>query len=567
MAQPPNLPQQPMNTMAVQTDPASDSQCDLNKCNRRLGSSVIFKSKLLKIGSKKYLAKKRTGTQFMILEDLITTFHKLDALGNNIFETEHTMVESMRNGLQLGYDDVFKGTTSKLTIIPPKFQFSQDMTMSIKGLEDRIKTEKAKVNTSQYNEGEIKKMENVLQNMKGEVAESKVYSELEKLWCRKRGVLLHSFHPEHILSQLTKRAKAQRQNRSSLDFTDLEEKLAEILNIDTKAEATEIMNIIKANNPNVGSLTRASLENELEQQKQIGKKKRGVIIDTIRQTSKAMKKQNYLFDEAQKAVSIGLLHHLVKPDGEVDYIGILADERLILNFEVKYQIADAQQPPTKLLADASKQTKHNEEYLARVFGPLFSSGWRLIKVAIIMQQGTTGTLEENTPCLHCKPFVVTSGSLDDMESWVRQTLPNTSVPVNTGLTDSYREFLKFFEIAVASISSTYHMTPWAWIEGSNYTLPIAAGHTPVQKANFISKGSFGTPIKGTKALATASPGTSNKLTLVEAMTKFHDAEKLLFFSSLQLSLLSPGPETTYCLFTILLGDYGTGRLILILQKS
>ena len=151
MAQPPTLPQQTMNTMAVQTDPASDSQCDVNKCNRKLGSSEIFKSKLITIGSQKHLAKKRTGNQFMILEDLITAFYKLDAMSlKNIFDTEHTMVESMRSGLQLEYNDVFQGTTSKLTIIPPNFQFRQDMSMSIKGLEDRIKTEKAKEKTCTY---------------------------------------------------------------------------------------------------------------------------------------------------------------------------------------------------------------------------------------------------------------------------------------------------------------------------------------------------------------------------------------------------------------------------------
>jgi hypothetical protein len=61
----------------------------------------------------------------------------------------------MKAGLQSQYNDILNGTKSTLTIIPPRFQHSKDMTLSIKGLEERIKAEKEKKATSQYNEAEI----------------------------------------------------------------------------------------------------------------------------------------------------------------------------------------------------------------------------------------------------------------------------------------------------------------------------------------------------------------------------------------------------------------------------
>ena len=69
----------------------------------------------------------------------------------------------------------------------------------------------------QYVTKQIEKMENVLKNMKGDVAENKVYSALRKLWNGKRGILIHSFKPENVLAPLTKRAKPQRTTHKKWD--------------------------------------------------------------------------------------------------------------------------------------------------------------------------------------------------------------------------------------------------------------------------------------------------------------------------------------------------------------
>ena len=87
-------------------------------------------------------------------------------------------------------------------LIPDSFQYSQDMSLSIQGLEDRIDEEKLKGLSANYQKEEIKRMENVLKNMKGEVVESVIRSKLQQMWHSRRGLLLHSFHPENFLRQL-----------------------------------------------------------------------------------------------------------------------------------------------------------------------------------------------------------------------------------------------------------------------------------------------------------------------------------------------------------------------------
>ena len=102
------------------------------------------------------------------------------------------------------------------------------------------------------------------------------------------------------------------------------------------------------------------------------------------------------------------------------------------------------------------------------------------------------------------------------------------------------EFLRFFEIITSSLSTTSHLPAWIRVEGPSYKLPIAAGFTPIQAPAKIGKGQFGIPT--TKASSSTAKGTANVTTtdmisLEEALFKYHDAQKVLFFSKLQMALL------------------------------
>ena len=524
--------------------------------------------------------------QFPILEDLKNEFHQIDSATNiNKFQKEYDLIDTMSVRLNAEYDNVFKASEKEFTMIPSTFQYGKDMTASIKGLQDRIHAETQNQSTSSYTPNEIKKMEGVLHSLKGEVGESVVRSEFERLWHGKQGVLFHSFAPEILLSPLTSRAKLQRLSKSDLNFTDLELKLAKILGIDLKKienEAAMILNSIKANVPSfVGSFTIQALDTGIGKLPNINNKHRNLIQDFIKQTSKKMKRTCFKFDEAEKIISIASLHHIMKPDGEMDFLGLLVSEKLVFNFEVKYQIADNKHPPTKLLNYATRQLKTNEDYISRVFAPLFSNGWRLIKVPIIIQQNTSGTLDPSSYCKHCAKYIITSGSLYDLPQWFKESQIENKQPspistlvasLMTGTKKSHKnklpqnleleevEFLRFFELITSSISTSSRLSAWNWVQGNNYKLPVGAGYTRIQPPTKIGKGKFANP-KGkallTGSLATASASNSDVISLEEALYKYHDAQKLLFYSRLQVSLLN----CSFYLHTILMGDYGVGTTV------
>ena len=461
------------------------------------------------------------------------------ATGDNKFETEYNLVVEMEKRIQFEYNDLFTGKIDEFVSIPETFHYEKDMTISIKGLEDRIKVEKENgENAYGFNQTEIKRMENDLENIKGEVAENEVHSKLKLFFSKQRGVLFHSFHPESILSPLVSRAKAQRQNRNSLSLTSLEIKIIDILNIDmakVKQEADAIMTKIQQNLSNNNNYSVTDLENELNKQKQNQKKKFGVIIGMVKQISKATGKSDYSFEESKEAISIGISHHYFRPDGEMDFIGVLPDDKLIFTFEVKYQLTDPSCPPTKLLNSATTQTKNNEEFLSRIFARMLSYGWRLIKVPIILQQDSPGTLDPTTYCSHCQKFIITSSSLNDLPSWFKQSGLKLMAPHKSVLSQNYAEYLSMLEIIITSISINNHLNAWERVVGSNYDKPIAVGHTAIDEKIVDDRISYDT-----------------------AKSKSHDAQKLLFFSQLQLSLL----KVSNYLCIILWGDYGTGSTVI-----
>ena len=478
------------------------------------------------------------------------------------------------------YENVFEATTKELKMIPATFQYGKDMSASIQGLHDRIQVETQNKCKSKYSPSEIKKMEGALHSLKGEVGESVVRSGFERLWHDKQGVMFHSFHPETLLSPLTNRAKSQRLSRTDLNYSDLELKLANILNIDLREIQTEtikFLNSIKSTNGScVKGFSAQLLESEIAKLKDMNRKRRQIIQDSIKQSSKKLNKKDFTFDEAEKIISIANLHHIMRPDGEMDFLGLLVSEKLVFNFEVKYQITDSTTPPTKLLNDACRQLETNEGYLSRVFGPLFSDGWRLIKVPIIIQQNSFGSLDPTTYCEHCSKYIITSGSLSDLPGWLKksqletnsnqlgqQILSRIKSTKKTKHTPQYLdqeevEFLRFFELITSSISTSSRISAWNWVQGSNQHLPVAAGHTPIQPSSTVGKGKFGFQ-KGKMSQngpsSTSSVSAPDTISLEEALYKYHDAQKVLFYSRLQVSLLN----CSLHLHTILTGDYGVGK--------
>ena len=110
---------------------------------------------------------------------------------------------------------------------------------------------------------------------------------------------------------------------------------------------------------------------------------------------------------------------------------------------------------------------------------------------------------------------------------------------------TYHQFLRVIEL-VTPTKITSNLSAWTRITGTKCKEPINAGHTKNEEPPICSKGK-----------SKQGKRSKNYAELDKALARVHDAEKLLFFSSRQLDILSSS------LFSkiILWGDYGTGKLI------
>ena len=150
--------------------------------------------------------------------------------------------------------------------------------------------------------------------------------------------------------------------------------------------------------------------------------------------------------------------------------------------------------------------------------------------------------------------IIDAKCLDDLPKWIEQILPESLTSSNLGKSNDYVGYLKVIEMIISSLSTESHLSAWKVVEGENYDLPIAVGYTEIQ-------GTFGLDPKKVKNLekklksSQLSNVSSDEITFDVAMHKFHDAQKLIFFSKLQLSLI----DISIHIHMILWSDYGTGK--------
>ena len=93
---------------------------------------------------------------------------------------------------------------------------------------------------------------------------------------------------------------------------------------------------------------------------------------------------------------------------------------------------------------------------------------------------------------------------------------------------------------------TSNLSAWTRITGTKCKEPINAGHTQKEDPPITSK-----------RKSKQGKRSKNNAEFDNALLRVHDAEKLLFFSSSQLDILSSSVFSKI----ILWGDYGTGKLI------
>ena len=67
---------------------------------------------------------------------------------------------------------------------------------------------------------------------------------------------------------------------------------------------------------------------------------------------------------------------------------------------------------------------------------MLGQGWRFVKVPVIMQQDTEGNLDDQSYCDHCEKYIIDSGSLANIESWLERTLLTSKASNTGGMTDA-----------------------------------------------------------------------------------------------------------------------------------
>ena len=532
-----------------------------------MGISEIFKNEVIKNG---WLPTHK----HVVLGNLLKHFYEPDSnTKENRFEDEYWIVEQMAKELEVEYSDVIGGGNNGLTVIPKRFQYSKDASISVEGLQQRINNEKKirkqfdeKVlkKDSEYTEADLKTMQNIVHTYEGDLAEHKVFSALKTLWAGKCGLILHSFKPERFLARLSERSKSQRDGSTDFNFLDLEVKLSDFLQIDTKKEANTIIEAIKQLQPDKPVLEDDEII-ELLGKIVKDRKKRKVLESTLKNMSKNIVldktleskqrgvpalqeyKTSYTLEEIEKLISIGLFYSELKPDGECDFLACIKDERMIYIVEVKYERTNESRIAKNLLRDASKQTTRTELYISRIFSRVFNDQWGLAKIVCILP----GTFDDEESCNICNNYIITDKKINNMEYHLRQVIPKSS---STPTSTDDECFLTFFELMVCSLSTSSYLSAWKWVVGNKSNQPITAGFT--EQSSMLGKGGFGGNKKiSNKMISSSQAASSNKVTLHNAMFRSHDATKVLFFSALQLDLL----KAPQFLSMILWGDYGTGK--------
>ena len=138
--------------------------------------------------------------------------------------------------------------------------------------------------------------------------------------------------------------------------------------------------------------------------------------------------------------------------------------------------------------------------------------------------------------------MIDKSTLDYLDAWWKQScLENTQKSQTT-----YKQFLRVIEL-VAPTKITSKLSAWTRITGTKCKGAINAGHTKNEPPPICSKGK-----------SKQGKRSKNYAELDKALARVHDAEKLLFFSSRQLDILSSSVFSKI----ILWGDYGTGKLTL-----
>ena len=497
------------------------------------------------------------------------------------FPEEHKLVLNMYNNTANEYPDLCDGTRDNLLVLPESvFHYSKDnTTLNIQSALERIQELENQINkdklidqsTISLAEKDRIKMDifekeyitNTKNGLITEQAEKVIQEMILECFHGDVGTLFHSYKPETYLKTITDRAKSQRKTLQKMNqFTDLEEKLMDVMGIRklVKSESNNIMAEVVKQQPGALSFTAESLHTQIKTQK-LNKQKHAMAVSNL------VKGEIYTFNDACTFIATGLIHFYSSKSGEMDFVLVLAEYKVLMNIEVKYEVdgnKDKFHQTRHLLMEASKQVNEHDVYLARTHSSLLDKNWRMIKVCAILP-GTA--VDSSICCDNCDVCIITADTLKDKVSrfaWLETLGLQKKYKHNKGLplSSHYIEYLALCKRLIGSLhSSTVQISCWDKVMGTKSTSSFnPTGDTesqPTAPTWEIVKNKQDEYIKRKIKVGTPMPASQQLDRLWEVEDRPMDAEKSIYLSRQQLPLLSS--TSSAHLTTILIAEFGGGN--------
>ena len=456
------------------------------------------------------------------------------------------ILKSCSKMLKRNYEEVLKGTTSTLSVVPEAYQFDSRINLYDAGITEELKKEvivgnakhKKHVEKKEWNERESRRK--AVLSLAPYSAEGAIFDLLSQILYQKQGLLVVNYTMQQYMNAIIKIARDYRKSqRMTFDLTLFELEIKDALNIsDDELDgcAQRIVNMLRTSNEYSESFDGKTINNVIQSAPQ---KDRNLLQ---RAKGKFKAYQSYTLNEIFKAIKLGAFEYLSKPDGAIDFLLIVPEYQMfiILATRVTLQDMTGNEPERMykpMLQNTSKQFEKSVSYLSQIHGSILTEKWKLLKLIILPEASDSAV---NKRCGHCKNLILTKSIIKDngMEPYLKHL--GIFEEIDSSLSTKqryYKNFVTLFNriVGLGAVRKENNFSPWESIHGNDHLGCLSTGMTkPLDEKLYIS-------------------------TLTEANKRPLDAVKILFYNPSCRMLLTEHFNGSMR-FVILFGDFSTGKI-------
>ena len=467
----------------------SDRFCK-QSCGLMLGCSDAFKKYLDEL---KKLNQKQENIPFKLFDTLEKQQKFQSILTDDTIKTLSLSAKDIQifqkalEGMERNYSEILTGEKRHMFVYPSMFCYDSRIdcneTLNPELLEKRQRQLENTENSTNESKKSLEEIKNYLRRIKPQLCEQEFFDAFVTLFYSHRGICIHSLKMDAYLSIFIEKAQKERKSNKSLGFglTALEKSIAKVLNI-SKDELNSICDKVTEHLKETGKMN--------DGKGIVGSKIHQAIDDVLEDDDKRLVKskfkvnKKYSTKEVYGGIRLAKFESICKFAGENDLLIMLPDQKLIVCIEIKQHMTSFNELPKndrmdRNLKSAASQLRKNVEYISRVHGKVFSTGWDFVKLAAISPR----VHNMHQVCESCQRFIITSDIFKEhgaIEKWWKSTgLDGRKVLNPNARKNSYNDYLKFFNRIVNLSAVRFHPDPfqnWKQIQGDK-TQHMSAGHT------------------------------------------------------------------------------------------